>query len=103
MCTVPDRQICHAESSTVNLFVFRRLLQLDGDLGDIEPALGRQVLRKGARLGHCSGLVKLFPGNMDLAISQVTWNDYQSMLRVFKLYDVNIHLQNSKGEMTGLT
>ena len=62
-----------------------------GDLEDLEMVLGKKYLNKVVGSGSCSALIKLFPHNVDLAISQVTWGDYQAMLRVFKLYDFSFH------------
>ncbi|MPC85908.1 putative phospholipase B-like 2 [Portunus trituberculatus] len=36
--------------------------------------------------GHCSALIKVLPGNTELYVSHVTWNTYQSMLRILKKY-----------------
>ena len=81
---------------------FLRLLQLLGDLLTLERALGRKRLDKSKHLGHCSGLVKLFPGGLDIGISQVAWYSYDAMLRVYKLYDFNYHLMNFQGECDAL-
>lgn len=70
------------------------LLQIGGDLEDLEQALGKKTHKKVVGSGSCSALVKLFPGNKDLAISQVTWNDYNSMLRVYKNYNFTFHLRD---------
>ncbi|MCL4148177.1 UNVERIFIED_CONTAM: hypothetical protein GTU68_048902 [Idotea baltica] len=47
--------------------------------------------------GHCSALIKVLPNNSDLYVSHVTWNTYQSMLRVQKKYIFPLRLTaNSK-------
>ena len=69
-----------------------RLMNTFGDLEDLEVVLGKKNLRKVTGSGSCSAMVKLFPGNKDLGISQVTWNDYNSMLRIFKLYNTSYHM-----------
>ncbi|XP_046840907.1 putative phospholipase B-like 2 [Xenia sp. Carnegie-2017] len=67
-----------------------RLMQLGG-LYDLVSAFSQ-----GARTHHvvgsgsCSALIKLLPNNRDIFISQVTWSDYSSMLRVYKLYDLQL-------------
>eukprot|EP00795_Rhopilema_esculentum_P015337 gene15337-6558_t len=67
------------------------LLQIFGDLEDLEVALGKKQLRRSTGSGHCSAIIKLLPKNADLMVSQVTWNDYNAMLRVFKLYKLGFH------------
>lgn len=72
------------------------LLNLAGDLEDLETALSPKLQEmsmeewvKSGRIigdGHCSALIKVLPGNTDLYVSHVTWNTYQSMLRVLKKY-----------------
>lgn len=37
--------------------------------------------------GHCSALIKLLPDNADLYVAQDTWSSFNSMTRIFKLYD----------------
>lgn len=69
------------------------LLQISGDLEDLEAALGGGG---GGSLwaGSCSALVKLLPGNADLLVSQDTWGDYFSMLRTYKLYDLKFSMSS---------
>ncbi|XP_017686845.1 PREDICTED: putative phospholipase B-like 2 [Lepidothrix coronata] len=62
------------------------LLQLGGDLEDLESALNRSSLQRVLGSGSCSALVKLLPGNRDLLVAHDTWNSYQSMLRLIKKY-----------------
>ena len=73
-----------------------RLIQISGDLEDLEPAIGKKTLRRARGEGHCSALIKVLPNNADLMVSQVTWNDYNSMLRIFKRYDFGFHKMNSQ-------
>lgn len=37
---------------------------------------------------HCSGFLRLLPGNADIYISHDTWAGLQSMLRIYKTYDM---------------
>ncbi|KAJ7423706.1 putative phospholipase B-like 2 [Willisornis vidua] len=62
------------------------LLQLGGDLEDLEAALNRSSLQRVLGSGSCSALVKLLPGNRDLLVAHDTWTSYQSMLRLIKKY-----------------
>ncbi|NWI86069.1 PLBLB protein, partial [Pitta sordida] len=62
------------------------LLQLGGDLEDLESALNRSSPARVLGSGSCSALVKLLPGNRDLLVAHDTWTSYQSMLRIIKKY-----------------
>ena len=68
-----------------------RLLQISGDLESLQAVLGKKSGKKVVGSGSCSALVKLFDKNLDLAISQVTWNDFNSMIRIYKLYNFTFH------------
>ena len=78
-------------------FSLQRLLQLDGDKVALEVALGKKTVSRGVGEGHCSALIKVLPKNADLMVSQVTWNDYVSMLRIFKLYEFGFHKVDGQG------
>uniref|UniRef100_A0A8C6Z6T7 Phospholipase B-like n=1 Tax=Nothoprocta perdicaria TaxID=30464 RepID=A0A8C6Z6T7_NOTPE len=62
------------------------LLQLGGDLEDLEAAFNRSAAPPVLGSGSCSALLKLLPGNRDLLVAHDTWTSYQSMLRVIKKY-----------------
>ncbi|XP_029778050.1 putative phospholipase B-like 2 [Suricata suricatta] len=62
------------------------LLQLSGDLEDLEPALNKTKTKHVLGSGSCSALIKLLPGQSDLLIAHNTWSSYQNMLRVIKKY-----------------
>ncbi|XP_063769352.1 putative phospholipase B-like 2 isoform X2 [Pseudophryne corroboree] len=62
------------------------LFQLGGDLEDLEAALNNSEAQSPFGSGSCSALIKLLPRNKDLLVSHVTWNTYQSMLRIIKKY-----------------
>ncbi|XP_025789417.1 putative phospholipase B-like 2 [Puma concolor] len=62
------------------------LLQLAGDLGDLEPALNKTKSKHVMGSGSCSALIKLLPGQSDLLIAHNTWSSYQNMLRIIKKY-----------------
>lgn len=73
----------------VSLVIFR-MMQLFGDLEDLELALnGVDVSSQPIGSGSCSALVKLLPQNKELYVAHDNWNDYNSMLRVFKRYELN--------------
>ena len=70
-----------------------RLLQIQGDLEDLESALGATPTDLGMKAkvigsGSCSALVKLLPGYKELFVAHDTWSDFNSMLRIFKRYDL---------------
>ncbi|XP_073486321.1 putative phospholipase B-like 2 [Aquarana catesbeiana] len=73
------------EKFTLNPFGFL-LFQLGGDLEDLEAALNKSDAKRTLGSGSCSALIKLLPGNKELLVSHVTWNTYQSMLRIIKKY-----------------
>ncbi|XP_072271436.1 putative phospholipase B-like 2 [Pyxicephalus adspersus] len=62
------------------------LFQLGGDLEDLEAAMNKSDTKRKLGSGSCSALIKLLPGNKELLVSHVTWNTYQSMLRIIKKY-----------------
>uniref|UniRef100_A0A8C3EKB2 Phospholipase B-like n=1 Tax=Corvus moneduloides TaxID=1196302 RepID=A0A8C3EKB2_CORMO len=62
------------------------LLQLGGDLEDLESALNRSSPQRVLGSGSCSALVKLLPGHRDLLVAHDTWTSYQAMLRIIKKY-----------------
>uniref|UniRef100_A0A8B9CMM5 Phospholipase B-like n=1 Tax=Anser brachyrhynchus TaxID=132585 RepID=A0A8B9CMM5_9AVES len=62
------------------------LLQLGGDLEDLEQALNRSSPRRPLGSGSCSALLKLLPGRRDLLVAHDTWAPYQTMLRIVKKY-----------------
>lgn len=68
------------------------MLQISGDLEDLESALHKDGGRRVIGTGHCSALIKLLPGNKDLYVSQDTWNYYGNMLRILKKYSFGFHL-----------
>lgn len=65
------------------------MIQLAGELIDLEKALGKkkeEVARREPENGKCSGLVKIAPDNKDMFLSQVAMSGYNTMTRVLKLY-----------------
>lgn len=46
------------------------------------------------RVDHCSALIKVLPDFEDVYIAHVTWADAQSMYRVYKAYDLRLHLRD---------
>ncbi|XP_006901078.1 PREDICTED: putative phospholipase B-like 2 [Elephantulus edwardii] len=67
------------------------LLQLSGDLEDLEPALNKTTTNRVLGSGSCSALIKLLPGQHDLLVAHNTWNSYQHMLRMIKKYSFQFH------------
>ncbi|XP_040069556.1 putative phospholipase B-like 2 isoform X1 [Ixodes scapularis] len=70
-----------------------RLLNLHGDLSDLETKFNRTNSRKNnpTGSGSCSAIVKLAPGNMDVYFAHATWTHYNSMNRILKKYRLNYH------------
>lgn len=72
------------------------IMNSSGDLEDLESALAgmdfnnmEPRVRKHSHMlgtGSCSAIIKLLPGNKDLLTSHITWNGYQSMIRIIKNY-----------------
>lgn len=94
-------------SATLPVWAFRNF-QVGGDLEDIEAALGvdsddalssaeSSAADFALRRSHCSGLVKLLADRSDLFISQVTWSDLNSMMRIYKLYDLPVQTSGQAG------
>lgn len=77
------------------------LLQLGGDLEDLESALNRSSPRRVLGSGSCSALLKLLPGHRDLLVAHDTWTSYQSMLRIIKKYTLPFRTSAS-GAWAGL-
>ncbi|XP_029846878.2 putative phospholipase B-like 2 isoform X3 [Ixodes scapularis] len=69
------------------------LLNLHGDLSDLETKFNRTNSRKNnpTGSGSCSAIVKLAPGNMDVYFAHATWTHYNSMNRILKKYRLNYH------------
>ncbi|CAG5004577.1 unnamed protein product [Parnassius apollo] len=65
-----------------------------GDLDDLAFALSMpKILPDDLIFGeHCSGLVKLLPDFSNLYTAHSTWNSYQSMLRLQKMYALHYKL-----------
>ncbi|XP_077491383.1 putative phospholipase B-like 2 isoform X2 [Amblyomma americanum] len=74
------------------------LLNLHGDIQDLEAALNRRVMSRVTGDGSCSALVKVVPGNNDLYFSHVTWTKYSSMLRMLKKYTFGYHKTSGSRE-----
>ena len=53
--------------------------------------------------GKCSALVRLTPNGDDVMIAQETWSSLSSMLRVYKMYDLNFTLGGSSADAANAT
>lgn len=73
-----------------------RLLQYAGDLEALEDVLGGGSPNGVFGSGSCSALVKLAPYNADLFFTHDTWDAFQSMLRIYKRYDLPFRLVPSQ-------
>lgn len=71
-----------------------------GDLDELAFALSMPNSTDGILFSeHCTGLVKLLPDWSNLYFSHVTWNSYQSMLRLQKMYVLRFHLYPGSTEI----
>lgn len=71
-----------------------------GDMEEFEQMFAPQNVGKdwrvnkvGRRHMHasCSALIKVLPGASDIYTSHVTWNGYESMIRILKKYSFEVH------------
>jgi hypothetical protein len=70
-----------------------------GELSDLEHALINRTARHHVvGEGSCSALIKVLPDNKDLFISHVTWFYYSSMLRIYKLYELQLVNNSNPGQ-----
>lgn len=55
-----------------------------------------RVLKSANRRRHmaasCSALIKVLADNADIYTSHVTWNGYESMIRLLKKYNFEVHM-----------
>ena len=77
-----------------------RYLQYTADMDDLEEAFNATATRRVLGDGSCSALIKVLPNNEDLFTTHDTWSEYQSMLRVFKLYDLPYRSQEGSKSKT---
>ncbi|PVD33062.1 hypothetical protein C0Q70_08510 [Pomacea canaliculata] len=68
------------------------MFQVGGDFEDLESVLGKPDIQRPLGSGSCSALVKVLPDNSDLYVAQDTWNNYQGMLRILKVYNFSFSL-----------
>eukprot|EP01012_Entosiphon_sulcatum_P022086 TRINITY_DN27001_c0_g1_i1.p1 TRINITY_DN27001_c0_g1~~TRINITY_DN27001_c0_g1_i1.p1 ORF type:complete len:375 (-),score=39.18 TRINITY_DN27001_c0_g1_i1:38-1162(-) len=64
--------------------------------GNLERHSGspRRLQKRNAGDGHCSVLIKVLGENHDILIGHTTWTTFESMLRVYKLYDLPFKVAN---------
>lgn len=80
------------------------LMNLHGDVQDLERVLKRSVLSRAVGEGSCSALVKLLPENKDLYFAHSTWTKYSSMLRILKKFRLPYrHTPDSDVKIAGHT
>ncbi|KAJ2944695.1 hypothetical protein O0L34_g4052 [Tuta absoluta] len=86
-----------ATESPYEWLTFRDIIWINllGDLDELALALTLPTRDSKDDLlfpDHCTGLVKLLADHTNLYFSQVTWNSYQSMLRLQKMYVLNFKM-----------
>jgi hypothetical protein len=70
------------------------MLQISGDVEDLESAFQKEGKEEFLGSGHCSALIKLLSGFKDVYIAQDTWSGFNGMLRMLKKYDFGLHVQH---------
>lgn len=84
------------------MLIFIRWFNIFGDMEELEQIFGAEQLaagqdwrlHKSARRhmrASCSALIKVLPDNADIYTSHVTWNGYESMIRILKKYNFEVH------------
>ncbi|XP_012944732.1 putative phospholipase B-like 2 [Aplysia californica] len=82
--------------------------QVGGDMEDLSnlfPDSSEQLTKENVDPslsfgpGRCSALLRLLPGNTDLYVSQDTWSDLSSMLRILKRYSFELHMTAGSKEL----
>ncbi|GIY08069.1 putative phospholipase B-like 2 [Caerostris extrusa] len=73
------------------------LLNVMGDLEDLEPLLNKTEKRRAFGSGSCSALIKLLPNNKDIYFAHDTWTSYSTMLRILKKYSFQFHTSMASG------
>lgn len=76
------------------------LLRLYSDLDTIESALGKPANTKVVGSGSCSAMVKVIGDYEDILFTHDTWTHYNSMLRIFKYYDIPVKRDKSSEAST---
>ncbi|KAK6190761.1 hypothetical protein SNE40_002555 [Patella caerulea] len=71
------------------------MLQIGGDLEDLESALHKPQQSRVLGSGSCSALIKLLPDFSDLYVAQDTWSGFNSMLRILKRYNFSYTMTDS--------
>ena len=96
---VYDGYVMAAPTSEALLFSDLVLLNIGSDVEDLMAALPDAAPPPSwVTRDHCSALVKLLPDYSELFFSQVTWSNLESMLRIFKLYDLPFTLTGSDAD-----
>ena len=95
-CSAPTRGFAHISYFSLSLSVFSTCnASTAGDAG-----AGTSAAETGPVFdpGRCSALIRLAPNNADLFVAQETWASLNSMLRMYKLYDLPFKMSDREND-----
>ena len=96
-------RMCYScrEFLTIQIFptylILCSLMQLEGRDDLAEALVNHTVRRHDVGQGSCSALIKVLPKNEELLISQASWFFYSTMLRIYKLYELQLVNNSNPG------
>ena len=99
--STPLNRMCYSCREFPTILIFATylcsLMQLEGRDDLAKALVNRTVRRHDVGQGSCSALIKVLPKNEELLISQASWFFYSTMLRVYKLYELQLVNNSNPG------